>query len=247
MKTNKFFGLAVLACGFALSFTSCSNEDVPVTGKKQATVSFEKKSLGADGYWCGDETGTKFDNWGADAFACQYQEKGVTFPVNYTPKWGSWTGFAISNRTATTYKSIVPDQFNSAVGEAKNGYNYCVVYTFGETIDFGRAVTLKGFWYTNEAWAVYAFKNGDGYTPGVFEKDDWFKCTVTATLADGTTKDVEIYLAKDGDYVKDWQFCDFQSLENVTSLSFAFDSTKKNDYGVTTPTYMCIDDITFEY
>ena len=73
MKTNKFFGLAVLACGFALSFTSCSNEDVPVTGKKQAIVSFEKKSLGTDGYWCGDETGTKFDNWGADAFACQYQ------------------------------------------------------------------------------------------------------------------------------------------------------------------------------
>ena len=88
---------------------------------------------------------------------------------------------------------------------------------------------------------------GDGMSPGKFEKDDWLKCTVTATLADGTTKDVEIYLAKDGDYVKDWQFCDFQSLENVTSLSFAFDSTKKNDYGVTTPTYMCIDDIEFEY
>ena len=51
----------------------------------------------------------------------------------------------------------------------------------------------------------------------------------------------------DGEYVKDWQFCDFQSLEKVTKLSFAFDSTKKNDYGPTTPTYMCIDDIEFEY
>jgi hypothetical protein len=66
-------------------------------------------------------------------------------------------------------------------------------------------------------------------------------------LANGKTKDVEIFLAKDGEYVKDWQFCDFQSLEKVTSLSFAFDSTKKNDYGPTTPTYMCIDDIEFEY
>ncbi|MBE6269750.1 MAG: DUF4465 domain-containing protein [Prevotella ruminicola] len=247
MKTNKLFGLAVLACGFALSFTSCTNADNPIGGKRQATVTFEKKTLGADGYWCGDETGEKFDNWGSEAFACQYKEKGVTFPANYTPSWASWSGFAISNRTATTYKNLNPDQFNSAVGAAKSGNNYCVVYTFGETIDFGRAVTLKGFWFTNEAWAVDAILNGDGITPGKFEKDDWFKCIVTANLKNGTTKDVEIYLAKDGEYVKDWQFCDFQSLEGVESLSFAFDSTKKNAYGATTPTYMCIDDIEFEY
>ena len=247
MKTKQLFGLTVLACGFALSFTSCAKEDNSVVGEREATISFEKKTLGTDGYWCGDEKGEKFDNWGAEAYACRYKEKGVTFPVNYTPSWASWSGFALSNRTATTYKDLNPDQFNSIVGKAKSGDNFCVVYTFGESIDFGRAVTLKGFWFTNEAWTAKAFVEGDGLTPGKFEKDDWFKCTVTATLADGSTKDKEIYLAKDGDYVKDWQYCDFQSLENVKSLSFAFDGTKKNDYGPTTPTYMCIDDIEFVY
>ena len=162
MKTNKIFGLAVLACGFALSFTSCTNDDNPVGGKRQATVSFENKKLGADGYWRGDESGTKFDNYGAEAFACQYKEKGVTFPVNYTPSWASWSGFAISNRTETTYKEQNPDQFNSAAGAAKSGNNYCVVYPYMEVIDFGRAVTLKGFWFTNDAWAVDAYQNGDG-------------------------------------------------------------------------------------
>lgn len=247
MKTNKLFGLAVLVCSFALSFTSCTNDDNPVGGKRHVTVSFEKKTLGAEGYWCGDESGEKFSNWGSDAFACLFKEKGVTFPVNYTPSWASWSGFSISNRTATTYKDPIADQFNNITGTAKSGKNFCVVYTFGEAIDFGRTVTLKGFWFTNDAWAVDAILNGDGMTPGKFEKDDWFKCTVTATLADGTTKDVELYLAKDGEYVKDWQFCDFQSLEGVKSLSFAFDSTKKNEYGTTTPSYICIDDLEFEY
>ena len=34
MKTNKFFGFAALVCGFAMSFTSCTNDDNPVGGKQ---------------------------------------------------------------------------------------------------------------------------------------------------------------------------------------------------------------------
>ena len=64
MKTNKFFAFAALVCGFAMSFTSCTNDDNPVNVKKTATISFEGATLNADGYWCGDENGVKYDNWG---------------------------------------------------------------------------------------------------------------------------------------------------------------------------------------
>ena len=40
---------------------------------------------------------------------------------------------------------------------------------------------------------------------------------------------------------------DYEAFENITSLGFGFLGTKKNDYGVTTPTYICIDDIVIEY
>ena len=123
MKTNRFFGLAALACGFALTFTACSKDDNPISdpdAPKTVTISFEGATLNTDGFWCGDENGTKFDNWGADAYACNYQEAGVDFAVNYTPAWGSWSGFAISNRTATTYKDMTPDQFNNIAGTAKS-------------------------------------------------------------------------------------------------------------------------------
>ena len=69
---------------------------------------------------------------------------------------------------------------------------------------------------------------------------------MTGTREDGTTANVEIYLAKDGQYVKDWQWADLSVLGKVKSLSFAFDGTKKNDWGLTTPTYICIDDLTLE-
>ena len=241
MKTNKLFGLAVLACGFAMSFTSCSNDDNPVAGGlKVYNISFENQTLNTDGYWCGDETGEKFDNWGEVGYECTYTENDLTITANYTPSWYSWSGFAISNRTETTFKNLTPDQFNSIAGKAHTGNNYCVVYPFAEDI------VVNGFWYTNEAWTVDAILNGDGMTPGKFEADDWFKCTVYGEKENGEIKTVEFYLAKDGDYVKDWQFCDLSSMGKVVSLSFVFDSTKKNSWGPTTPTYMCIDDIQVE-
>ena len=251
MKTNKFFLLAAIAFGTALSFTSCSNEDN--SSDRFLTISFEGQKLNEDGFWCGDETGTPFDNWGAKAYACNYSENGVSFPVNYTPSWASWSGFAISSRTATTFDfaNLMPDQFNSAAGCAKSGKNYCVIFPYGESITFTKPVTVKGFWYTNSAWVVDAIVNGDGYTPGKFEADDFFKCIVYPVPAEGLGgARYEIDLAKDGDYVKEWKYCnlrDVDAFKNITSLSFNFESSRNNDWGITTPTYVCIDDIEIEY
>lgn len=246
MKTNKFFAFAALVCGFAMSFTSCNNEDNPIVSSKIVTISFEDAALNADGFWRGDETGELFDNWGSDAYECTYTEQGVPFVANYTPSWESWSGFGVSSRTETSFATSTPDQFNNVTGKAKSGKNFCVVYPYFETIEFEEPVTLYGFWYTNDAWTVDAILNGDGLTPGKFEKDDWFKCVVTVTKADDTMENVDIYLAKDGDYVKTWMYKDFSNLGKIKTLSFNFDGSKKNDWGVTTPTYICIDDIEIE-
>lgn len=247
MKTNKLFGLAVLACGFALSFTSCTNDDNPAGGKRVAKISFENKSLNDLGFWCGEVNDKGFNNGYGTSYACTYQEQGVTFNTTYSVSY--WSGFAISNRTKKDFTSGdltpkgMPDQFNNVTGKARTGQNYCVIQTYGESIDLGGEVTVNGFWFTNSSYAANAYLKGDGMTPGKFEKDDWFKCIITGTKADGKTAKAEVYLAKDGTYVQDWQFCDLSSLGKVKSLSFAFDGTKKNDWGVTTPAYICIDDL----
>ena len=254
MKTNKLFGLAVLACGFALSFTSCSNDDNPISGKKVVTISFENQTLNGKGFWCGDENGTEFDYWGSSAYACTYKEKGVTFNTNYIPSWGSWFGYAVSSRTETGFTmgdytaEGMPDQFNNITGKAHSGKNFCVVQTYGEKIDIDatEGAVVKGFWYTNNSWTVDAILNGDGMTPGKFEKNDWLKCTVTDTKADNSTATVSFYLAENGSYAKNWKYADLRSLGKVKSLSFSFEGSKNNAGGLTTPAYMCIDDLAIE-
>ena len=261
MKQNKFFGLAAIVCGVALSMNSCtSKNDNPILPPEpvvptNAVIGFEGAALNADGYWCGDESGVPFDNsWGSEGFACSYKEDVANFPVNWTPAWGSWTGFAVSNRTETTYaaETMIPDQFNNITGTAKSGKNFLVVYPFGEEITFDKPVTVKGFWYTNEAWTVDAILNGDGMSPGKFEAEDLLQCVLYPQRNGGLIGGarLEIPLAQDGDYVKEWKYCDLSgavTFQNITSIAFSFEGTKKNDYGLTTPTYICIDDIEIEY
>ena len=219
-------------------------------------VSFEYQKLNDLGFWAGEENENVSDPWenGSKVYACEYHESyakmNTTFGVTY------WSGYAISNRTEKGFTmgdftpTGMPDQFNNVTGKAHTGNCFCVVQPYGETIDLGakaakEGIELKGFWYTNSSYAVNAIVNGDGMSTvqGGFTKDDWFKCIVTGTKADNSTVTVEIMLAKDGDYVKDWRFADLSSMGKIKSLSFSFAGTKTNAYGLTTPAYICIDDI----
>ena len=113
-------------------------------------------------------------------------------------------------------------------------------------VNGGKPAFVDGFWYTNDAWTVDAILNGDGMSPGKFEATDWLKCTVIGTKQGGSTVEVDIDLASEGNYVKDWQYCDLSSMGKVVELSFVFTGSKSNDWGLTTPSYMCIDDIQIE-
>ena len=205
-----------------------------------SVVTFEEFTVNADGY---------LNDFGEDS---SFSSGGFTFNSNYFPEWSYWSGFAISNRTQTTFATLTPDQFNSCVGSGVNGSEkYCVVYPQGETIDVDAdgGAEISGFYVTNEAWVVDAILNGDGMTPGAFTTGDYLVLKVTGTHPDETTATVEFYLADyrseneaDHYYVKDWRWVDLSSLGTVESLSFSLDGSRKNDWGLTTPAYFCMDD-----
>lgn len=245
MKTNKYF-YALMATAMTLTFTACgSDNDDDVTPVDQpVVVGFENQTLNADGFWIGEENENGYDSWGSTVYPCSYTESDATFNTTYGVFY--WSGYAISNRTATTYADATqtPDQYNNIAGKAYAGKNFCVVQTYGETINFKSAVNIKGFYYTNSAYTVEVIKNGNAYAKK-FEATDWLTCTVTGTLVDGTTKTVDIKLAENGSYVKDWLFADLSSLGKVASLSFVFTGSDSGDYGLNTPAYMCIDNLTF--
>ena len=87
-------------------------------------VTFEEFEVNESGYQ---------NDFGEDGY---FEAGGFTFYCNYFPEWMYWSGFAISNRTETTFKSLTPDQFNSCVGHGANGSEkYVVAYPQGEVIE----------------------------------------------------------------------------------------------------------------
>ena len=222
-----------IACITALFFAgTCLADDV---------VTFEEIDVNADGYQ---------NDFGEDGY---FESGGFTFNCNYFPEWSYWSGFAVSNRTETTFSTLTPDQFNSCVGHGANGSDkYCVVYPQGELIEVnavgGQEIT--GMYVTNEAWTVDAILNGDGMTPGAFTTGDYLILTIIGNHLDGTSDAIDFYLADyrseneaDHYYVNDWQWVDLSALGKVESLTFRMDSSRKNDWGMTTPAYFCIDDL----
>jgi hypothetical protein len=257
----KFFGIAAIVCGIVMSMTSCGSNDIPVYKKQTVTISFESQNLNADGFWIGVPEGNSYsydDDWGGTTTTYTdnvYKEGPVSFPVTYslyTSAYGTsdfWSGFAISSRTATTFDAatLTPDQYNNVTGKAHSGKNFCVITTYGEKISLGSGVVIKSLYFTNSAYKVNSILNGDNYSGDKFAANDLFKCTLIGEEADGTTVSKDIDLAKDGGYVNDWQLLDLSDMGTITSLGFAFSGSRSNDWGVLTPAYICIDDVTVEF
>lgn len=181
---------------------------------------------------------------------------GFSFPNYCMEDWDFYCGFAISARTDTTFESTNPDQFNSCVGHGvNNSSNYAVYYDASSMMPPMYILNLRktdqvvsGFYLTNTAWVTKSILNGDGFG-GPFETGDFLKLTITGTNSSDESKTVEVFLADytsenaaDHYYLKDWTWVDLSALGAISRISFVIDGSRKNDWGLTTPTYFCMDD-----
>ena len=224
---------------------------VIVTGEA-VTATFENLYLDTDSYWAGPDTkGTVGEAWGSTQYNGSFVSGSYEFQNSYIPAWSSWTGFAYSNRKVTSFETMTPDQYNSAVGSGyDNSENFAVAFDNGVINVENNSVAgdcIRGFYITNNAWVAESVKNGNG-TARKFEKGDYLKVILKGTKVDGTTEEVEYYLAdyrsaKEADHycLDTWQWVDLRPMGNVTSISFRLDGTDKGQYGLNTPAYFCLD------
>ena len=223
---------------------------VLVTGQQYAAT-FEDLYLEPESNWHG------YTN-DPDYYKGNFYSGSFGFSNTYMSDWNSWNGFAYSNRTSTSFSSFLKDDCNSAVGHGADGSsNYGVAYVadmFGTTemtlSNTTEEESVEGMWITNTAWVVDAILNGDGME-GKFGKNDWLKLTLTGLKADGSeTESKDYYLAdfrasdsRDRWYLDTWQWIDLSPLGEVSKIRFSIDSSKKNQWGITTPTYLCLDNV----
>lgn len=226
---------------------------VAVTGEA-VTATFENLYLDNESFWAGPDTkGTVMEGAYGDEMVGSFVSGSYQFSNSYNTSYGSWSGFAYSNRTATDFSTITPDQYNSVVGHGyDNSGNFAVAFNSGEIKVLNSPLTgdsIRGLYITNSAYAantiLYATDKDYAHK---FAKGDWLKITFTGNHADGTEAKVDYYLAdyrsaKEADHycLDTWQWVDLRPLGEVTSISFSLDGSDSGQWGLNTPAYFCLD------
>jgi hypothetical protein len=246
MKTisNQFIAVAF---GLFL-FTACEKEKGDLVEIK--TVDLESLALGNTSYWNGSDGAGEFNS------------SGLKFINNYSALYGSWDGFAYSQKSDIA-NSGYDNQYS--VYDAANGTNKFALYypPFGAdafaSFPAGVEYTVKNASICNSTYTALTIKNGDPSFAKKFggatgNDKDWFKMTAIGFNASGdSVKSVDFYLAdfrtddNSKDYiVNKWTTVDLSSLGKINKLTFRFSSSDSGAWGMNTPAYVCLDNIKYE-
>ena len=168
---------------------------------------------------------------------------------------GYWGNYGYTNMTSTNFNGYFLGQWKNVVGGgADDSENYMVAYPgyYGGKITVmnnPEGDVISGCYITNSAYTLDNILNGDGMSNddgAPFGQGDYLKLTITADNG----KSLDFYLAdyrateeSERYYVNDWTWVDLSVLGTVKELTFTFDGTKKNNWGLTTATYFCMDNL----
>lgn len=240
MKSIKFLPALALA---VVLFSSCEKDE-----DNSVVENFNLLTVPSSGYWNGS------DNSG------NFKVNEITFPNTYTAAWGTWSGFAYSNKHDVK-TSGYGNQYSSYVLKDSASSNVFVVaypYYTTNTIEFDNVVSDVRFKVANDTYTALSMKSGDMFSKkfgGTSGNDqDWLKLRIIGISDTGTPTDsVDFYLAdyrfadNKQDYIlNEWKSVNLDKLGKIKKIKFALSSTDNGQWGMNTPGYFCLDDIAYK-
>lgn len=185
-------------------------------------------------------------------------DAGVLFRNNFTDfgEFTSWDGFAYSrvNDTETPgffnqYAAITGTDFSG-----KGTYAVAYVNEFA-SLSVQEPVTFGGFYVTNTTYAALSMQNGDDFSKkfgGLDGADpDFFRLSIQGYLLGNRVNALTFYLADftsdkaADDYIlTDWSWVDLSELGTVDELRFSLTSSDTGRFGMNTPAYFAMDNLT---
>lgn len=228
------FGLMAIV---ALTFVACDDSDDPST----LTVDFEDVTLNSAGLNVNDTVSGSIIS-GDASFTCTWT----------TSIYGTYgCGFTISNQTDTANAGMYNAFSCIAQSGANSSSSYAVFNSSTDSIKFNSPVDMESVMLCNNAYAYISMLNGDDFGRAFCtDSSDYFY--VTLTLYNETNTFLgsdDFYLAdfRDGKstIVKDWEKMDLSGFNDVSYIKFSFSSSDTGDYGINTPQYFCIDNISY--
>ncbi len=184
------------------------------------------------------------------------------FGNSYSAEYASWEGFAVSSHTDTTTPGW-GNQYSAVPGAGAGGSAAYAVAFAGfagpPTLTFPGApdgVLVESIQVTNTTYTFLSLRDGDAFAKkfgGAEGTDpDWFKLTFTGHDGTGAAVgSVDVYLADfraddaaDDTLVDQWLRVDLAGLGPVSSLTLSFASSDVGAWGMNTPAYAALDDVT---
>ncbi|MFQ3579266.1 MAG: DUF4465 domain-containing protein, partial [Bacteroidales bacterium] len=210
--------------------------------------------------------------WNGSDHSGGFSSNGVYFHNNYNSDWDSWSGWSYSNMRDVNTPGF-ENQFSAITGGGMYATDtesdiYAIAYVpidwmsgtyhlVPVSVEFTDEVIVNGFYVTNSTYAYLSMLNGDGFVKKFGGTDgndpDYFKIIVWGEDSDeNLTDQIEFYLAdyrfedNSKDYIVDnWIWVDLQTLGAVKKLWFSLESSDVGDFGMNTPAYFCIDNLSF--
>lgn len=168
---------------------------------------------------------------------------------------GAFVGFSASTTTDTTTPGFT-NQYSNVTGAGAGGSAAFGIAYSDATIVLPTPQVVLGAEFTNTTYAALSMRDGDAFAKqfgGPSGSDpDFFRLLVEGLDAQGTsTGTVPLMLADYRfaddrlDYIlEEWVFLDLTGLGVVSSLRLSWESSDVGAFGLNTPAYVAIDDLT---
>ncbi len=180
---------------------------------------------------------------------------GATFSHEVSWGGGAWDGMTYSSVNDTT-TSGWGNQY-AVYGDGMDRSNagsyaiYANPFVPRSVITLPVATTVQGFYANNTTYAALSMFNGDAFARQfTTASNDVFTLTIEGFDGGGAGLGTVDFLLADytgatGSIIDDWTFVDLSSLgANVKSLGFSLSSTDNGAFGMNTPAYFAMDDLT---
>lgn len=181
---------------------------------------------------------------------------GVFFENDYDATFGVFSGFAASTVTDATTPGFGNQFGNITGGGANASAGFGIAYSSSSRIVLPEPQIVLGGYFTNTTYAALSMRDGDAFAKrfggATGDDPDFFRLVVEGIDALGQSTGTRSLLLADyrfadpaQDYVVDeWVFLDLVGLGSVRELRFDFESSDVGAFGINTPTYFAIDDLT---
>ena len=228
-----------------------------VESRADIVIGFEDLSLASNSFYNGNSgIGTNTNGWSSG---------GVHFGNSYDSRFGGfWNGFSYSNVVNTTtpgfgnqYAAYAPGSPGAGAG---GSHNFAIAYSGSQAFfNLPTNTLLSSVALTNTTYTALSMQTGDSFAKkfgGVSGNDpDFFRVALNGFDGlNGTGASVGSVMVNLADYtfannsqdyiLSNWLTVDLSSIANARSVSLAFSSSDFGTFGINTPTYVALDNLT---